>query len=243
MHWTNIKTENLFLISEYLSEVELYYSTEYKPGTVIITGDEYKHLFKVMRHNINDHIWITNGKGEIFKTIIRDIKKDSAESEIVEELRYTDELKYITLCIPYLKNVSRLEFAVEKCTELGVTSFIIYSSERTLTKNPKLDRWNKIALAAMKQSLRSFLPVITFHSLKDIADKKGEKIMFDQNAKLSFSGSLVNKGNENYLIVGPEGGFSEKELNMFASNPKYKLTPNRLRSETAAVTAVSRLFD
>lgn len=239
----NIKTENLFLISEYLSEVELYYSTDKKPGTIIISGDEYKHLIKVMRHNINDHVWITNGKGEIFKTIIRDIKKDSAESEIIEELKYTNELKHITLCIPYLKNISRLEFAIEKCTELGISSFIIYSSERTLTKNPKLDRWNKIALAAMKQSLRSFLPLISFCSLKDIAEKAGEKIMFDQNAQISFSGALVDKENENYLVIGPEGGLSEKEMNMFDSNPKFKLTPNRLRSETAAIIAVSRLFD
>ena len=70
-------------------------------------------------------------------------------------------MKNIFFCIPKLKYSDRFEFALEKCTELGITNFIIFDSERSIHKSDKKERWEKIVLSAMKQSLRSYLPNIT----------------------------------------------------------------------------------
>jgi 16S rRNA (uracil1498-N3)-methyltransferase len=228
------------LTSEYLSEIELYYSPVNADSHIIISGEEFHHLVKVMRHNSGEEIQVTDGQGKIFRCKIENIYKDSALLLNLQEFSYTNNNSGITLCLPYLKNTDRLEYALEKCTELGITSFIIYTSERTLRRSFKTDRWNKILLSAMKQSLRAFLPKLETYSLKEICDLTPEKIIFDQKAEKIFDKRLIK--NEALLLIGPEGGFSSYETGLFSDAGVYNLAPNRLRSETAAVVCAARLI-
>ncbi len=233
----------------FLSNTELYFVSQknISNATAIMDGDEAKHLLRVMRATVGDEINITDGDGNIYKTEIICSDKRSATLEIKEIMTYENKMKNIWFCLPRLKNADRFEFALEKCIELGITNFVVFESKRAVGKGAKIDRWNKIAQAAMKQSLRAFQPKILFErDLKKITEFEGRKYVFEQNSKVTLS-SLISEGeidsNEpTYFIFGPEGGLTEEEVNLFTKdNPSLLLTKNRLRSETAIVSAASLL--
>ncbi|MFH1197613.1 MAG: RsmE family RNA methyltransferase [bacterium] len=229
----------------FLSEVELYYSINLSAGTIEIDGEEFHHIVDVMRHNCGDELYVTDGKGKIYKTGIDEIKKKSLITKIVSTTEYENILSNFIFCIPRLKHADRFEFAIEKCVELGITNFIVFESERTIAKGEKLERWQKIATGAMKQSLRAYLPKIQYKKfLSEILKMEGKKIIFDQNSSQSFSSFTddCKLTTENFfLLFGPEGGFSNEEFRMMNEELKLKLTGNRLRSETAIISAASIL--
>ena len=139
-----------------------------------------------------------------------------------------------------MKYSDRFEFSLEKCTELGITNFLIFNSERAIHKSNKKERWEKIVLSAMKQSLRSYLPEIAvINSLKDICNIEGDKIILEQNSQKKISGLKINPEEKYYFIFGPEGGFTNEELELFDKNSLYSLADNRLRTETAVIKCAS----
>ena len=238
----NLK-DNGFLILVCLSNIELFYSPREKISgeTISLTGDEFKHAVKVMRSKIGDTIYITNGYGLIFKTEILSIEKDNLSATIVETIKTENRFENIFFCIPKLKNPGRFKFAIEKCVELGVTNFITFESKRTIAKGTNIKRWEKIALAAMKQSLRAYLPKIQLvNDLSNIAELNGEKIILEQKAENNFK--FKNDRNKKYYFVfGPEGGLTEDEIQLFETEEIYTLSGYRLRSETAIVKVASLL--
>ncbi|OGU45825.1 MAG: hypothetical protein A2000_03830 [Ignavibacteria bacterium GWB2_36_8] len=230
----------------YLSGVELYYcsSEKIKANNIIISDDDYKHIVKVMRHSEGDEIYVTNGKGEIFLSIIKDIKKDGLTVSIKKVLKYENELANVFFCIPKLKSNDRFEFALEKCTELGITNFIVFDSERAIHKSGKKERWEKIVLSAMKQSLRSYLPNIDIiNTVKDILKPDGRKILLEQNSGKKIPELKVNREEKYYFIFGPEGGFTNEELELFGKDDFYSLASNRLRTETAVIKCASLILE
>ena len=236
----NLK-DNGFLILMPLSNIELYYSSQEQISDEIISlvGDEFKHTVKVMRNSVGDNLYITTGTGLIFKTEITSIENDKLSARIIETIQKENKFENIFFCIPKLKNPDRFKFAIEKCVELGITNFIIYESARTIAKGTNIKRWEKIALAAMKQSLRAYLPNIkVVKNLSVIAELNGEKIIFDQTAKRKFKSRFITD-RKCYLIFGPEGGLTENEINIFDTDLIYSLSDHRLRSETAIVKVAS----
>ena len=236
----NLK-DNGYLILAHLSNIELYYTSEknLSDETLSLAGDEFKHSVKVMRNSVGDTLYITNGVGSIFKTEISSIEKDKLSSRIIETINTEKKFENIFFCIPKLKNPDRFKFAIEKCVELGVINFIIFESTRTIAKGINIERWEKIALAAMKQSLRAYLPKIKLvKSLSLIAESNGEKIIFEQNAERKFQFEFVID-KKYYFIFGPEGGLMEDEIKLLDTNLIYALSDHRLRSETAIVKAAS----
>lgn len=234
---------NTYLISEFLSNIELFYtSSEFiSENKIHLCGEEFNHAVKVMRYKSGDKIYITNGAGKINKCLIQNISKEALEASIIDSIQYQNKFEKIIFCLPKLKNPERVKFSIEKCVELGVTNFVLVNSDRTISKNNNIDRWNKIALAAMKQSLRSFMPNISMiGNLDSIAKLPGEKIIFEQNSQQTLA-SLKLKNEITYFIFGPEGGFSERELNIFDQINIYRVARNRLRSETAVIFAASFL--
>ena len=229
---------------EHLSNIELYYSEpeKFSADFVIIDGDEYRHITKVMRHKTGDELYVTNGLGKIYKTNLTFISKSEVKVEIKEEFRYENNFKNISFCIPRLKSPDRFEFAVEKSVELGITNFIIYSSNRSVAKGTKIERWKKIVLSAMKQSLRSYLPAISeIKSLNKITKSDCEIILFEQNSKKNIKELNIIPDKKYIFVFGPEGGLDEKELNTVGEGQIYNLVDNRLRSETAIIKFASIL--
>lgn len=226
---------------EYLSEIELYYSTSNNIDEKIIylDGDEFHHAVKVMRNKEGERVHITDGNGSIYFCNIRSISNAHLNAEIIQVYKYENTLNHLTFCVPVLKNPDRLKFMLEKCTELGITNFILFNSNRSIAKIKNKEKWNKTLLSAMKQSIRSYLPEITFYNdFREIFNLTGEKIIFDQNGKTLFAKDILK--NENYfLIFGPEGGFTIEELSY--SRNVYKIAENRLRSETAVIKCAALL--
>ena len=195
-----------------------------------------------MRHSDNDIIFITDGKGNIYESQITSLNKYSLSALPINTYSYENIKRNIFFCIPKLRNPDRLEFALEKCTELGITNFIIFESKRTISRGKRTERWNKILISAMKQSLRSYLPEIqTVVSVNEIFSFTGEKIVFEQSTSNRFSNLKINPGINYYFIFGPEGGLDIDELRMSVPENIYNLAENRLRTETATIKAASLL--
>lgn len=228
------------LLNKYLSDVQMYYSTTVNipENEIIVDGDECKHILSVMRHSLGDEIYLTNGQGSIFSSQISAISNKEIKATILKEFNYHNPNKNIIFCLSLLKNPDRFEYALEKCTELGITEFIIYRAKKSLAKSFKQERWEKISLAAMKQSLRAFRPNINYaDGLENIRDLEGTKILLDQSAERKFCYDKFSINEKYYVIFGPEGGFHQDETGLFRNENFFSLTENRLRSETAIILA------
>jgi len=144
-----------------------------------------------------------------------------------------------------IKKRQRLEFAVEKLVELGASEIILFESQRTERSNIRIDRLEDKAISAMKQSLRAWLPDIkVYHSFEEVLEQHGTHPSYIAHVKVkaenSFT-SITKERNSMLMMVGPEGGFSESEIDL-ASNygvEQVSLGPYRLRTETAAIHMVS----
>ncbi len=238
---------------DFLSDIELYYTgnASLSDNAITLTGDEAHHAANVMRHKAGDIIFATDGKGKIFKSEITVTGKSNINLKIISSTEYKNELAGFTFCIPRLKSRERFEFALEKCIEIGITNFIIFESDRTVSKGDKTDKWSKLGISAMKQSLRPFLPEFKFEKnvddiLKKYSSGGGKVYLFDQNGQALFrdcTGALKGENGINYFIFGPEGGISEREMELMKGCETFKLTGNRLRSETAIISAAILLTE
>ncbi len=227
---------------EYLSNKELYFcsSVNFEEQIFFLEDDEFHHAIKVMRNKKGDKVFASDGKGKILEGFIEDIVKDNLKSKIIKTYEYKNELGNYIFCMPNLKNPERLKFALEKCTELGITKFILFNSEHTVSKGFNLGRLNKIVLSAMKQSLRAYLPKIeVVNSITELNSFGDEKVLFDQSGSIKPSDYKFDKHLNYLMIFGPEGGFSEKEISELNRSTILKLTDNRLRTETAIIKAAS----
>ena len=234
------------MAQDFLSDVELYYSEKVNNGKVEISDEEFHHIKDVMRHEIGDEIYLTDGKGAIYQSIIQAVDQKKINCKILSSKHYENKFSNITFCLPRLRNTDRFEFALEKFVELGITNFIVFDSTRTVAKGEKIERWQKVILSAMKQSLRAWLPKVSYvKSISEIYKLDGTKILFDQNASQTFQQFLATNhqslNTNHFFLFGPEGGFSQEESRVMSGERRVKLTDNRLRSETAIVTAASIL--
>lgn len=229
---------------EYLSNIELYVSTFiYEEEKYLeISGEEAHHAIIVMRNKVGDKIFATNGSGKIFECKIIDAGKESLKAAITKSIIYKNDLDNFTFCIPNLRNPERLKFALEKSIEIGITNFIIFNSERTISKNINIERLKKLSIAAMKQSLHSYFPVLeTAKSVQDLLKDNYEIILFDQSSNLTLDKYKFNNNQKYLFVFGPEGSLSDNELKIINANLIFNLGNYRLRSETAIVKSASLL--
>lgn len=227
--------------------MQLFYAPEINESNRFFTfsKEESRHIIKVLRKSSGDRIHITDGLGKEFACEIREDNPKHCEVEIIESFYHNKEWNYhLHLFVAPTKNMDRFEWFVEKCTEIGIdeiTPIICDHSERKLIK---IERIEKIAIAAAKQSLKWHFPKINaMTTFKDVINTSGA----DQNliahcydeAKLGLFDSLdCNKPKIN-LFIGPEGDFSLEEV-QYALDKDYRpisLGKSRLRTETAGVVA------
>jgi 16S rRNA (uracil1498-N3)-methyltransferase len=222
-------------------------------GELIITGSEFKHLTRVLKKNITDKINVTDGELNIYSCLIKAINTKELICEILEKRYNTFEPKIkLTLGLSLLKNSDRYEFAVEKAVELGVSEIIPVITDYTINKSGlsdlKIQRLNSIALSAMKQSQRCFLPVVQrsmdFKELLKKADKYDVKILMYESAESQFKIENRNLKNNCLLLIGPEGGFSEREVSEMKNNNWmiHSLGDRKYRAETAAIISVYQII-
>jgi len=218
--------------------------------SLILRDEEFSHCIRVLRKKPGDHIWVSDGDDTMFEVMITKVRKDSVEGTILgTTMRHGEPKVDITLALSLLKNPSRVEVVVEKATELGVRSIIPLHCERTIPRHERHERLEKIALAAMKQCGRSHLPSIyaltDFRALVEHAGEYSLRLLPHEKTEQShFLGSVLAhhaKAKSVLVAIGPEGGFSEQELESAIARGfvPVSLGPRRLRSDTAAISALS----
>ena len=217
--------------------------------TLVLRGNEHNHLARVLRKKVGDRIAVTDGLDNSYRVVIRSLERHVAECEILEtKAHFNEPAVEVTLAASLLRNPARFDFLVEKATEAGVRTIIPLRCERTVPKHEKHARWEKIALAALKQSGRSHLPEISalteFGELAPHASDYLLRLIPHEGTDVSSFVSEILKRHalaDSILIaVGPEGGFSERELELARGHDflPVSLGPRRLRSETAALLAL-----
>ena len=225
--------------------MQLFYNSDIKQGDVTFFFDkeESKHIVKVLRKKESDTIFITNGLGFLFESKIILASEKKCEVKITKETFQEPDKFYTHIAVAPTKMNDRLEWFLEKATEIGIheiTPIICDHSER---KVYKIDRAEKIIQAAMKQSLHYYLPKINEPvSLSQFVKSNidGQKFIAhcEETDKKSFKNE-VNKDEKVIILIGPEGDFSTKEINLAIENNFIPVTlgNTRLRTETAALVA------
>lgn len=229
------------------SDTEFYFANPDKiiNSNIFLEDDEVRHLVNVMRHKAGDNIFVTDGDGNIYLSKIINVQlKREVHLKIIEKYQVKKRFPKIKVFIPILKSTERFEFAIEKCVELGITNFVVFSAAKSHKRGFKIDRWNKIGLAAMKQSLQPYKPKIELcNSLSNYNFEDSLNIIFEQTVDSKFSDHLKrnNYDTDINLIFGPEAGLTHTDMIEIQNKVLLKLTDNRLRAETSIITAVAML--
>lgn len=224
--------------------MDLFYSNFDKDDKLItINQIDSKHITKSFRKNIGDLIKITNGNGSICDAEIIE-KGRNIKVEIKKIVNYEREKTSIHVALSPLKNTSRFEWFVEKATELGINQITPIISDYSEKRKVNTERLERIIISSMKQSNQCYRPILnTIVDYKTfILSNKEEKIMANLKTNNKLQKKLLETNNL-CLLIGPEGGFSDKEIEYSLKNNVKEITlgNNRLRSETAAIYSISAI--
>ena len=222
-----------------------YHSTISEDATsIFLSEEESKHCVRVLRMVNGSLLSLVNGFGASFEVKIIAANPKKCEVEIVSYTHHAPPAFPIHIAIAPTKNMDRMEWLVEKATELGMTKMSLLRCQFSERKAINLERLQKIAIAAMKQSKRYYLPVIE------------EQVSFADFIKANPVGSIahcyeapkkeaISIQQIGPVLIGPEGDFSPDELAL-AEGSGYisvSLGDYRLRTETAALMAVFQLMN
>ncbi len=227
--------------------MECLYEPELTSETTSLTirGEEFRHLW-ALRLRAGERILFTNGTGLCAKAILTHISKQDATLRIEELLpNYGEDTRRVGLAIGILESRERMEFALEKATELGITDFYPIACEFSQKKTLALERLQAKAIAAVKQCKRSRVTVI--HPPMKVEDVLNNSSNWSKIILADMEGiesKSDTQGASTLVFIGTEGGFSPKELVALRSDSRtvrLYLGERRLRAETAAIAALCRV--
>lgn len=219
---------------------------EVNPPFITLKGQEAKHASKVLRIREGSRISITDGTGKLYHCKVTDLHKNTVTAAIMESETEGREKPWLVLALGLIKKRDRLEFAVEKCVELGIDEIVVFRGDHSEKGNVRIDRLESTVISAMKQSLRTHLPQISFErnlaSVTGKFDTSDQIIYADETVDVSMDQPKSASAHKTVLVVGPEGGFSESErLHLKQkSGVAISLGEKRLRTETAAIVITER---
>ena len=222
--------------------MELFYAASLNKGTSRheIIGPEAVHITKVFRKKVGDHILVTNGNGIGWEAEITALQRNSLSISCVKEI-FQPPLKYtLHLAVAPTKSKDRMEWLLEKATEIGVSIITPLLCQQSERKHIKLDRWTKILISAAKQSQRFYVPQI--NPMQDFSNFiASHSPVFLAHCQDGEKTPLVHTAAQtNYTIcIGPEGDFSTKEiaLALEAGGQSISLGNARYRTETSGMIA------
>ncbi len=227
--------------------MQLFYAPEIE-HELCLPVEEAQHCFKVLRKNIGDTINIVDGKGSLFECRIVDNNPKKNKVDIVEIQReFGKRSGSIHLAIAPTKNMDRMEWMVEKITEIGVDEITFLYCKHSIRKNLKIERIYKKVVSAMKQSVKAYLPKINelqpfSQFIKEIESNNATKLIAHLNEGVKPIGEYSTEVDV-LILIGPEGDFSVEEITQ-AEDAGFKsisLGHSRLRTETAGMVAVTLL--
>ncbi len=225
--------------------MQLFYNPDIDSSTdqISFSREESKHIIKVLRKSVGDALQITNGKGWLFNAEISLADIQNCVAHITTQTYQKPKTYKLHLAVAPTKMNDRFEWFLEKATEIGidtVTPIICDHSERKIIKT---DRFEKILQSAMKQSLHYYMPALNdsigFREFMS-QEYSGQKFIAHCEASDRTSLKKILQPNQDVIIlIGPEGDFSVKEIQMAKDHHFIPVTlgETRLRTETAAIIA------
>lgn len=211
--------------------------------------DEAIHAIRVLRLKIGDDIFLIDGKGNFYEAVVTLANSKHCLYEITQTLVQNKTWKgHIHLAIAPTKDISRIEWLVEKATEIGFDEISFLNCQFSERKNLRIDRIERIVISAMKQSRKAWKPIVNnMLPFEDFIQKEvtGQKFIchcYNEIEKTDFFSNINNSGlfEDITVLIGPEGDFSINEVYQ-ALQQQYKSTTlgnSRLRTETAGLAAV-----
>lgn len=193
-----------------------------------------------------DELHLTDGRGTLHRCKVVDANAKRCTVEVVESHSEYEKLPYrLVMAVAPTKIIDRFEWFLEKATEVGVSEIFPIESFHSEHRQIKHDREEKVITAAVKQSLKAYHP--TLHDLTPLKQVltmpfEGDKFIAHCNSSFGereYLGNLIKKERDTLILIGPEGDFSEEEINFALQNgfKPISLGKQRLRTETAAVVA------
>ncbi|MAP56022.1 16S rRNA (uracil(1498)-N(3))-methyltransferase [Altibacter sp.] len=225
--------------------MQLFYNPHISEASKVVVFDkeESRHIFKVLRKQPGDRLLVTNGTGTFFETVLEESQPKKCTAKIVS-LQQQAPLPYrLHMAVAPTKLNDRYEWFLEKATEIGVTEITPIICDHSERKQIKPERYEKILQSAMKQSLKSYLPILhPAVSFKEfIASNVGLEALCciahcEEGSKATFK-SVLKPHIPVLLLIGPEGDFSTAEITLAKDSGfiPVSLGDSRLRTETAAI--------
>lgn len=215
---------------------------------VQLPQEEAQHAIRVLRFRQGDELWLTDGQGHLLQTEVIALSKRDCVVQVVEVKKEEPKRAYhLHVAVAPTKNISRLEWFLEKATEVGIDEITPLLCQHSERKHIQLERLNKVITSAMKQSLKVWHPKL--HPLtpfKDFVSKEFTSQKFMAHLEDVYPQHLIEKATKkaSYVVmIGPEGDFSPEEIELALANQwqAVHLGPERLRTETAALASVFSL--
>lgn len=226
--------------------MQLYLCKDLNPTVGLLDAEESAHLAKVLRARPGHNLLLTDGKGQLVHAELTMVDRNGCEYRVVEALKPFDtEPPTFSLAIAPTHHPDRMEWLLEKAVEIGVGQIALLQTARTERNRLRPDRAQRIMLAAMKQSQRSWLPTITelLAYPKFIEQNQADQLLLAhcmEGTKTAI-GEVRSTGRHTWLLIGPEGDFTPDELNLALDHgaTAVSLGHARLRTETAAIFGLS----
>lgn len=207
--------------------------------TFHLPEEESKHMVRVLRMQENDEVLLMNGKGDNVIARISDAHPKRCEVKVINRM-HVDQSNHFHLAIAPTKNADRLEWLVEKMVEIGATDLSLLVCSRSERVKMNVERLERVAVSAMKQAQHDYL--LRIHGLQDFKDF----VRANHNGKIAFCGeepkvALMESKNNGPVLIGPEGDFTEDEVQLAKENGYHviHLGTSRLRTETAGLVATT----
>jgi 16S rRNA (uracil1498-N3)-methyltransferase len=230
--------------------MQLFYTPDINPLEVyFLEQEESNHCVKVLRLKEGDELYLTDGIGNIYKAQILIANAKSCGVKVIEtEYEYQKRNFYLHIAIAPTKNLSRIEWFVEKATEMGIDEISPMITEHSERVYMKTERLEKIIISAMKQSLKAYKPKLNppreFSEIISSANQEKKLIGYcDNNETRYLIAEAYKKAEDVLILIGPEGDFSPSEIEIAKENgfKIINMGTSRLRTETAALFALCNI--
>lgn len=228
-----------------------FFTHEIEGPNAILRGEDHRHLSRVLRLKSGDEVLVNDENGQDYESVIKSVEKDHTVITLKNKVETSNESNVKLTLYQGLPKSGKLDLIVQKCTELGVHKIVPVMTQRVVVSQSKefkkLDRLKRIAYEAAKQSKRSLIPEIeepiSFEELLLAMKEEDVLVVPYENAEnygmhgLSREYKTLNSVG---ILIGPEGGFSKKEINDLMAHGAKIITLGKriLRTETAGFTAM-----
>ena len=241
--------------------MQLFYVKNIDSNLITLSEEESRHAVKVLRKTVGDTLHVVNGEGVMYKVEIINPNSKACTASIIETVESFNKLPYnLHIAIAPTKNIDRIEWFLEKSTEIGISEFSMLLTEHSERKFINEERLDKVIVSAMKQSVKAYKPKLNTltpfakflsqdmgttdcyiaHCSDNFERTHLKNILLEDSSEASSKDSS-KASNGVLILIGPEGDFSDNEISMALSKgfKSISLGTSRLRTETAALFATS----